>query len=87
MDTILEFLGTDHRACEDLFAMAAVLPDSPACGRGKCNRAAEVVIQHGGIVVVYRYNPVSAARGIRPGLRIWVTRGFREAGQAHQQQS
>jgi len=32
MDTILEFLGTDHRTCEDLFAMAAVLPDSTACG-------------------------------------------------------
>jgi len=32
MDTIVEFLGTDHRTCEDLFAMAAVLPDSTACG-------------------------------------------------------
>jgi len=67
MDTILEFLGTDHRACDDLFAMAAVLPDSPACGRSKYNQAAEVVIQHGGIVVVYRYNPVSAARGTGRG--------------------
>jgi len=63
MDTIVEFLGTDYRACDDLFAMVAVLPDSPACGQSKRNRAAKVVNQHGGIVVAYRYNPVSAARG------------------------
>jgi len=67
MGMIVEFLGTDHRACDDLFAMAGVLPDSPACGRGKRNQAAMVVSQYSGIVVAYRYNPVSAARGIGRG--------------------